>query len=132
MVSIDPIEHYCSSIQEVMEGGAKLTTPTGHEGLTTDMKGRWTIGAFDTTHKNKKETPAMKEVVGDNETGTHEIGKFYMRADDSLIKKFEDYMQKFETSKDKKFQDLAMNVIERFFNIKFKGPLATGLPINET
>lgn len=44
-----------------MEGGAKLTTPRGHEGLTTDMKGRWTIGAFDTKHANKKETPAMKE-----------------------------------------------------------------------
>lgn len=61
MVNLDPIDHYCSSIQKVMEGGAKLTTPRGHEGLTTDMKGRWTIGAFDTKHKNKKETPPIQE-----------------------------------------------------------------------
>lgn len=113
-----------------MEGGAKLTTPRGHEGLTSDMTGRWTIGAFDTKHKNKKETPSMKEVVGSNESGAHEIGKFYMRADDGLIKKFEDYMKQFETLKDKKFQDLAMNVVEKFLKIKFKGPLATGLPID--
>jgi hypothetical protein len=31
------------------------------------MKGRWTIGAFDTSKKNKKETPAMKE---DERSGT--------------------------------------------------------------
>lgn len=62
MVNFDPIDHYCSFIQQLAEGGAKLTTSRGHEGLTTDMKGRWTIGAFDTSKKNKKETPPMKEV----------------------------------------------------------------------
>jgi hypothetical protein len=60
---VDPVNHYCSSIQRLIEGGAKLTTPRGHEGLTTDMVGRWTINAFDTKHKNKKETPQMKEDV---------------------------------------------------------------------
>ena len=132
MVSIDPIEHYCSSIQNVMEGGATLTGRGKITGHTSDMVGKWTIGAFNTKHANKKETPPMKEVVGSNEMGAHEIGKFYMKADDSLIKKFEDYMKQFDELKDKKFQDLAMNVIERFLKIKFKGPLATGLPIDET
>lgn len=132
MVTHDPVDHYCSSIQRLLEGGAKLTTPRGHEGLTTDMTGRWTIGAFDTKHKNKKETPEMTEVVGPNEMGAHEIGKFYMKADDSLINKFEEYMKKFDALNDKKFQDLALNVVERFLGIKFKGPLATGLPIDET
>lgn len=61
MVDPDPVNHYCSSIQKIIEGGAKLTTPRGHEGLTSDMKGRWTISAFDTKHKNKKETPPIKE-----------------------------------------------------------------------
>jgi hypothetical protein len=62
MNKFDAIDHYCSAIDKtIKEGGAKLTTPRGHEGLTTDMKGRWTIGAFDTSKKNKKETPAMKE-----------------------------------------------------------------------
>lgn len=132
MKSVDTINHYCSSIQRLLEGGAKLTTPRGHEGLTTDMKGRWTIGAFDTSKKNKKETPPMKEVSGVNEMGAHEIGKFYMKADDALINKFEEYMNKFYELGDKKFQNLAMNIIEKFLKIKFKGPLATGMSIDET
>lgn len=61
MKSVDPINYYCSAIEKLIEGGAKLTTPRGHEGLTTDMKGRWTIGAFDTKKSNKKETPEIKE-----------------------------------------------------------------------
>lgn len=62
MNKFDAIDYFCSAIDKVIkEGGAKLTTPRGHEGLTTDMKGRWTIGAFDTSKKNKKETPSMKE-----------------------------------------------------------------------
>ena len=62
MNKFDAIDYFCSAIDKVIkEGGAKLTTPRGHEGLTTDMKGRWTIGAFDTSKKNKKETPSMKD-----------------------------------------------------------------------
>jgi hypothetical protein len=130
MNKIDPVEHYCSEIQMLLEGGSKIIEP--HAGITSDMKGRWTIGSFQHDEGGKKETPDMREVVGTNEMGAHEIGKFYMRADDSLISKFEDYMKKFETFKDRKFQDLAMNVIERFLKIQFQGPLKTNLPIDET
>ena len=93
-----------------MTGRGKVT---GH---TSDMVGNWTIGAFDTKHANKKETPAMKEIVGSNEMGAHEIGKFYMKADDALISKFEEYMNKFYELGDKKFQNLALKR-----NIKLTG-----------
>ena len=58
-MGVDPIQHYCSQILELHEGGSKISDYRA--GLTTDMKGRWTIGAFDTTKSNKKETPKMKE-----------------------------------------------------------------------
>jgi hypothetical protein len=103
-----------------MEGGSTITEPNA--GITSDMTGRWRINI-------EKGTPRMKEVVGANEMGAHEIGKFYMKADDSLISKFEDYMKKFEEFKDRKFQDLAMNIVEKFLNIQFQGPLKTNLPI---
>lgn len=117
---------------EIDEGGAKLSKDGMVTGHTDDMIGNWTIGAFDTKHSNKKETPEMIEVVGPNETGAHEIGKFYMKADDTLINKFEEYMNKFYELGDKKFQNLALNIVERFLKINFTGPLATGLPIDET
>lgn len=48
-------------IRGIREGGSKLKPGEEHAGLTTDMTGRWTIGAFDTKKANKDETPAIKE-----------------------------------------------------------------------
>ena len=60
MVNYDPIDHYCFLIQEAInEGGSTIKEP--HAGITSDMSGRWTIKAFDTDKKNKKETPQMEE-----------------------------------------------------------------------
>ena len=120
MKSVDIVNHYCSSIQKVMEGGAKLTTPRGHEGLTTDMKGRWTIGAFDTSKKNKKETPAMKEVSGlseliyNNNAGVMEIGKFFNIATPEQEDKLLNLMNNNKTKE-------AWNFIEDVLGIKFQG-----------
>jgi hypothetical protein len=47
--------------KKLKEGGAKMKPGEEHAGLTTDMKGRWTIGAFDTKKANKNETPVLKE-----------------------------------------------------------------------
>jgi hypothetical protein len=114
--------------ERLREGGSKIKEPNA--GITNDMSGRWTIKAFDTSRHGKKETPPMKEVTGPNETATHEIGIFYTKAKDPQIEEYEAHMRNFEKYRDKKFQDLALNVVERFLGIKFKGPLATGLPIN--
>ena len=48
---------------EINEGGAKLSKDGMVTGHTSDMIGNWTIGAFNTKHSNKKETPQMKEDV---------------------------------------------------------------------
>lgn len=117
MVNIDPINHYCSSIQKISEGGAKLTTPRGHEGLTTDMKGRWTIGAFDTSKKNKKETPAMKEAVYSNNAGIMEVFKFFSVATDAEKKQFDDLVNSGN-------QNGALKLVEKVLGIKFQGDLA--------
>lgn len=62
MKKLDPIHHFCSAINKLItEGGSKLKAGEEHAGLTSDMKGRWTIGAFDTDHANKDETPPIKE-----------------------------------------------------------------------
>jgi hypothetical protein len=120
MKSFDPINHYCSSIQKLLEGGAKLTTPRGHEGLTTDMKGRWTIGAFDTKHANKKETPAMKEIstlselIYNNNAGVMEIGKFFNVATQEQEDTLLDLMKNVKTKE-------AWNFIENVLGIKFQG-----------
>lgn len=120
MKSFDPINHYCSSIQKLLEGGAKLTTPRGHEGLTTDMKGRWTIGAFDTKHANKKETPAMKEIstlselIYNNNAGVMEIGKFFNVATQEQEDTLLDLMKNGKTKE-------AWNFIENVLGIKFQG-----------
>ena len=126
----DHIDHFCSAIQLLNEGGSKITEPNA--GITSDMTGRWTIGAFDTSKKNKKETPEMTEVVGPNETGGHELGLFLFNADNTQINKHYAYMKRFEETGDDRFLKLAMNVVEKFFKIEFTGPLKTGLPIDET
>lgn len=59
MKPVDPIQHYCSEILELQEGGSKISDYKA--GLTSDMKGRWTIGAFQHSKANKKETPSLKE-----------------------------------------------------------------------
>lgn len=114
MKSVDIVNHYCSSIQKVMEGGAKLTTPRGHEGLTTDMKGRWTIGAFDTSKKNKKETPALTELIYDNNAGVMEINKFFNVATPEQEDKLLNLMNNNKTK-------AAWNFIEDVLGIKFQG-----------
>ena len=120
MKSVDSINHYCSSIQRLLEGGAKLTTPRGHEGLTTDMKGRWTIGAFDHKKANKKETPPMKEVSGlteliyNNNAGVMEIGKFFNIATPEQEDKLLSLMNSNKTKE-------AWNFIEDVLGIKFQG-----------
>jgi hypothetical protein len=116
MVKIDPVEHYCSSIQKVMEGGAKLTTPRGHEGLTTDMKGRWTIGAFDTHKSNKKETPKMKEAIYTNNAGVMEVFKFFKVATDAEKQQFDDLVNRGD-------QNAALKLVEKVLGIKFKGDI---------
>lgn len=45
-------------IDKLREGGSKIKEP--HAGITDDMSGRWTIKAFDTSKRNKKETPPMR------------------------------------------------------------------------
>jgi hypothetical protein len=74
----------------------------------------------------------MIEVVGPNETGGHELGVFLFNADNTQINKHDEYMKKFEETADDRFLKLATNVVEKFFHRKFTGPLATGLPIDET
>jgi len=98
------------------EGGAKLTTPRGHEGLTTDMKGRWTIGAFDTKHANKKETPAMKEALYAGNAGIMEMFKFFEVATDDQKKQFDDLVNVGN-------QSAALKLVEKVLGIKFQGDL---------
>lgn len=61
-MNVDPLDHYCSEIVELHEGGSTIDDPIA--GLTSDMKGRWTIGTFDTKKLNNKETPAINEGFG--------------------------------------------------------------------
>lgn len=93
-----------------------MTTPRGHEGLTTDMKGRWTIGAFDTKHSNKKETPAMKEAVYANNAGIMEVFKFFNVATDEQKKQFDDLVSSGN-------QNAALKLVEKVLGIKFQGDL---------
>ena len=66
MVNSDPVNHYCSLIDKsINEGGSKITDMRA--GITSDMSGRWTISSFDTKHKNKKETPPIKEDDGEDD-----------------------------------------------------------------
>jgi hypothetical protein len=62
MKKADSTNHYCSAISKLItEGGAKLKPSEEHAGITSDMTGRWTINAFDTSKANKDETPVIKE-----------------------------------------------------------------------
>jgi len=99
-----------------MEGGAKLTTASGHEGLTTDMKGRWTIGAFDTSKKNKKETPPMKEAVYSNNAGIMEVFEFFKIATDEQKMQFDNFVNNGN-------HKLALKLVEKVLGIKFQGDL---------
>jgi len=94
-----------------------LTTHRGHEGLTTDMKGRWTIGAFDTSKKNKKETPEMKEAVYANNAGIMEVFKFFNVATEEQKKQFDDLVSSGN-------QNAALKLVEKVLGIKFQGDLA--------
>jgi hypothetical protein len=66
----------------------------------------------------KKETPPMKEVVGINNAAIHEIGLFYQKASDELIRKFESLLNAGD-------ERGALSVVEKFHNIRFQGDLAT-------
>ena len=59
------------------------------------MDGRWTIKAFDTTKRNKKETPVLKELAFENNSGIMEIAKFYSYCEDpTLVAKMDDLIEK--------------------------------------
>lgn len=81
----DHIDHFCSAIQLLNEGGSKITEPNA--GITSDMTGRWTIGAFDTSKKNKKETPAMKEAKL-KKTQQPNVDDYYTKEQQEVMKKF--------------------------------------------
>jgi hypothetical protein len=89
MVNLDPIDHYCSYLQRIMEGGASLSNKGKVVGHTSDMAGRWTIKAFDTDKANKKETPPMKEAVYANNAGVMEVFKFFKVASDEQKNEFD-------------------------------------------
>ncbi len=61
-MNVDPTDHYCREIVELHEGGSTIDDPVA--GLTSDMKGRWTIGAFNHEDSNTKETPKLVEDFG--------------------------------------------------------------------
>ncbi|NDI17715.1 MAG: hypothetical protein EBY83_07110 [Verrucomicrobia bacterium] len=108
----DHIDHFCSAIQLLNEGGSKITEPNA--GITSDMNGRWTIGAFDTSKKNKKETPALTELIYDNNAGVMEIAKFFNVATPEQEDKLLNLMNNNKTK-------AAWNFIEEVLGIKFQG-----------
>lgn len=99
-----------------MEGGAKLSKQGMVTGHTSDMKGTWTIGAFDTKKSNKKETPAMKEVVYKNNAGIMEMFKFFNIATEEQKKQFDDLVNSGN-------QNAALKLVEKVLGIKFQGDL---------
>jgi len=99
-----------------MEGGAKLTGRGKVTGQTSDMVGSWTIGAFDTKHSNKKETPPMKEAVYANNAGIMEVFKFFEVATDDQKKQFDDLVNGGN-------QNAALKLVEKVLGIKFQGDL---------
>lgn len=112
----DPIEHYCSKINILLEGGSKITEP--HAGITSDMKGRWTIGAFQHDKHGEKETPSLKEMIWDNMAGTMEMVQFYNKASDDQIAELDNLLNL------GKLKD-ALNLMQKVLGAKFKGDLAT-------
>jgi hypothetical protein len=99
-----------------MEGGSRLIPSHEHEGLTNDMVGRWTIRAFNTKVKNKKETPPMKEAVYANNAGIMEVFKFFNVATDAEKKQFDDLVNSGN-------QNAALKLVEKVLGIKFQGDL---------
>lgn len=117
MVKPDPINHYCSLIQEsISEGGSTIKEP--HAGITSDMSGRWTIKAFNTDKKNAKETPPMKEAVYANNAGIMEVFKFFEVASDAEKKQFDDLVNGGN-------QNAALKLVEKVLGIKFQGDLVS-------
>jgi uncharacterized protein (DUF2345 family) len=110
----DHIDHFCSAIQLLNEGGSKITEPNA--GITSDMTGRWTIAAFDTSKKNKKETPAMKEALYSNNAGIMEVFKFFNMATDEQKKQFDELVSGGN-------QNAALKLVEKVLGIEFKGDL---------
>jgi hypothetical protein len=115
MSKTDPVEHYCSEIQMLLEGGSRITEPRA--GITSDMKGRWTIGSFTHNEMGKKETPQLKELVYDNNLGAMEVGKLYRIAPQDVIDKFE----KYAFSDNPKDQKTAWQILQDFLGIKLQG-----------
>lgn len=115
MNKIDPVEHYCSEIQMLLEGGSKITEPRA--GITSDMKGRWTIGSFQHDKAGQKETPKLKELVYPNNLGAIEIGNLYKKAPQNVINQFE----KYAFSDDPKDQKTAWGILQDFLGIKLQG-----------
>lgn len=113
-MSIDPFQYYCFKLLELHEGGSDITEP--HAGITSDMKGRWTIGAFDTKKSNKKETPEMKESIYSNNAGIMEVFRFFEKATDEQKSKFDELINAGE-------QDEALKLMEKVLNISFEGSL---------
>jgi hypothetical protein len=114
MKSVDAINHFCSAIQLLNEGGSNITEPNA--GITSDMNGRWTIAAFDTSKKNKKETPAMKEALYSNNAGIMEVFKFFNMATDEQKKQFDELVSGGN-------QNAALKLVEKVLGIEFKGDL---------
>jgi hypothetical protein len=115
MVKHDPVNHYCSLIQEtISEGGSEIKEPRA--GITSDMAGRWTIKAFDTDKKNVKETPPMKEAVFANNAGVMEVFKFFSVATDEQKKQFDELVNSGN-------QNAALRLVEKVLGIKFQGDL---------
>ena len=115
MKNWDPVNHYCSAIQLLFEGGSEIVGPHSH-GITSDMKGRWTIGAFDTDKFGKKETPKLKELIYHNNMGAMEVFKFFEKATDEEKKEFDDLVNSGN-------QNAALKLIEKVLGIKFQGDL---------
>jgi hypothetical protein len=108
----DPLEKYCSEIQLLMEGGSTILEPNA--GITSDMKGRWTIGSFSPDPHGKKETPKLKELIYPNNMGAMEIFKFFEKASDEEKQRFDQLVNSDD-------QKSAWNLIEKVLGIKFQG-----------
>lgn len=116
MTKYDPVEKYCSQIQILLEGGSKITEPRA--GITSDMKGRWTIGAFQHDKQGEKETPSLKEMIWDNMAGTMQMVQFYNKASEDQISELNKLLDL------GKLKD-ALVLMQKVLGVKFKGDLAT-------
>jgi hypothetical protein len=113
-MNVDPLDHYCAEIVDLYEGGSTIDDPVA--GLTSDMKGRWTIGAFDTEKSNKKETPKMKEAIYSNNAGVMEVFKFFEKATDKEKLQFDELINS-------GMSNAALELMEKVLAITFQGDL---------